>query len=180
MSIEPVVAPFDAYETAKPNEPTFTLQGGDPLGAPLVRLWAVLARVQSGMGASITEAVIQSAVKTACTHVSEGNSETKALLVRATEAEKVSWLMDEYIKGIVSEGQAPAKVHNEFERLDVYDIRRRMASVISDFFSNLEGHRQELLKHEFITEGDKLDNEIFGAILGLRAIKEQIEIRRRT
>lgn len=175
-----IPAPLDAYETAKTGEPTFTLQGGDPLAAHLVRLWAILARLQAGAGISTNDNLLDRAKAAALANASESNRESKALLVRATQAEQVSWTMDEYQKGIVSEVKAPDKLHNEFERLDVYDIRRRMASVISEFFSNLEGHRQELLRHEFIIEGNELDNAISGSILALRSIKEQIEIRRRT
>jgi hypothetical protein len=54
-----VVAPLDAYATAKPDEPTFTLQGGDPLAGPLVRTWAFLARRRAGC--SLRAGIVQRA-----------------------------------------------------------------------------------------------------------------------
>lgn len=74
--------PFDGMESAKPDEPVFTLQGGDPLAPELVRGWAEKAR----------ERAIQ---------LRKDGKEEKAdaLLIKATEAEKISWNMESYAKG---------------------------------------------------------------------------------
>ena len=79
---------FDAMETAKPDEPVFTLQGGDPFAPATVLHWVGLARA-----AGVAE-------------MQEGES-TK-LLVKATTAEQVAWAMRDYQRGHV-EPPAPEK-----------------------------------------------------------------------
>lgn len=73
--------PFDAFETAKPGEPIFTLQGGDPLSPPTILHWAGLART-----AAVAEPDPEKARK---------------LLVKATNAEVVAWTMRAYQRGEV-------------------------------------------------------------------------------
>lgn len=72
--------PFDAFETAKPDEPIFTLQGGDPLAAPLVLEWARRAR-------------------TAALALPDDTPRQEELLLRATSAEEVAWSMQAYLRG---------------------------------------------------------------------------------
>lgn len=93
-----VPGPLDGMETAKPGEPVFTLQGGDPLGARLVRLWAFGARVRAGIvqvekwtGDAVFNEFLDAA-KGAIAH----DKKKDELLVRATEAESISWDMDRY------------------------------------------------------------------------------------
>ena len=50
MSTKDEPGPLDGLLTAKPGEPIFTLQGGDPLAAPLVREWARQARERAHSG----------------------------------------------------------------------------------------------------------------------------------
>jgi hypothetical protein len=70
---------YDAFETLKPNEPFFLLQGGDALTPPTIMHWAELAR--------------QAARK-------ETKPErAKALLLKAGHAELVAWAMEEYQRG---------------------------------------------------------------------------------
>lgn len=82
---------FDALETAKPDEPLFVIQGGDPLGPATVLHWVSLAR-----------AAASKIRKTA---------KREDLLRRATNAESVAWKMQDYAAGIqpVPE-QSPATV----------------------------------------------------------------------
>lgn len=71
---------YDAIETAKPGEPLFPIQGGDPFGPPTVLHWASLAR-KAGI---------------AC----EDEKEAKHLLQKATDAETIAWQMQDYQRGV--------------------------------------------------------------------------------
>lgn len=87
---------FDAFETAKPGEPIFTIQGGDPFGPPTVQFWADLARdtarkLRSGPDA--TEEMPEY-------EPSEADKvKAEKLLRKATSAEQVSWAMIAYQRG---------------------------------------------------------------------------------
>lgn len=70
---------YDAIETAKPGEPLFPIQGGDPFGPPTVLHWAKLAR-EAG-------------------EASDDERESDRLLRKATSAEQVAWAMQEYQRG---------------------------------------------------------------------------------
>lgn len=166
--------PLDAYETAKPEEPIFTLQGGDPLASSLVRMWAYLARVRCGArgDASWVSAPIMVAELNSIAHDEDA---VKELLSRATQAEQVSWYMDGYRRGDESTAEQVARM-NDLDKLDIYDIRRRCTSMISTFFSNLEEFREQLLAHNFLTE--ETDNTMREAVSTLRSVMHDIEIRR--
>lgn len=135
--------PLDAYVTAKPGEPTFSLQGGDPLAPALVRLWAQLARVQCGIispTAVDCNEVINNAV-----HKAElpSVSEQADLQLRATKAEELSWDMDAYLKG--QSGAEPETSGEKLsvpERLDLFDVRVRMAAKISESLSVINDMRE--------------------------------------
>src|SRR5205085_1542980 len=108
-------APLDAYVTAKPDEPTFTLQGGDPLAEPLVQLWAHLARVRTGLLTGDAD-WIYPALKAAChpdSDLSGNEREVNNLLLRATAAEEVSWAMRDYCRGNTSSGKASPEIPAE-------------------------------------------------------------------
>lgn len=166
-------APLDAYETAKPDEPIFTLQGGDPLAAPLVRMWAYLARVRAGHRGDISwiDAPIYVAKSTSVEHDPE---QVKNLLVRATQAEQVSWHMDGYRRGEINLAQEMRM--DELDRLDVYDIRRRASSSIHNFISQFEEYREKLQGYGFLSE--ELNNVIDEAFTVLKSVDHEIEIRR--
>lgn len=70
---------YDAIETAKPDEPLFAIQGGDPLGPKTVLYWANEARELA---------------KTA------DEKDRERLLRKASMAEEVAWVMQEYQRGI--------------------------------------------------------------------------------
>lgn len=133
------VAPLDAYQTAKPKEPTFTLQGGDPSAWALVETWAWLARYRAGGPFTLADELgeyLKSAVFDYC---SEPDSEREELLLRATEAERVSWQMKAYLKGqfgaepeTSSENSLPVEA-----RLELFELRTLVASRISNMFSEL-------------------------------------------
>ncbi|KQX18373.1 MULTISPECIES: hypothetical protein [unclassified Sphingomonas] len=70
---------YDAFETLKPGEPFFLLQGGDSLTPPTILHWADLAR--------------QAARR------EKKPEHRKALLMKSTHAECVAWAMEEYQRG---------------------------------------------------------------------------------
>lgn len=70
---------YDGLESAKPGEPLFTVQGGDPFGPATVLHWANLART-AGMVATNQEAATK-------------------LIKKAGAAEEVAWAMQAYQRG---------------------------------------------------------------------------------
>lgn len=133
-------APLDAFETAKPNEPIWTVQGGDPLGPPLLRIWAWLARIRAGIinpNAPDSETVVLKAVEMALDHSLEHDEkEANNILIRATATEKISWSMDDYAKGQLKAAQPTeaADTHlDELQRIDLHDLRVRVAQKLSNF-----------------------------------------------
>lgn len=172
-------APLDAFETAKPDEPIFTLQGGDPLAAPLVRLWAFFARRRAAT-VRITQDVFGEIIEAAIGHsVQDDEREQGNLLVRATAAEKVSWAMDAYRKGntradVPSEA---ADTHlDELQRIDLHDLRVRIAGRLSNFRCEMVEMQEALTKHGY-DDADMLQR-IDAAAVELRAIYEAVEPRR--
>lgn len=117
-------SPFDGFESAKPGEPIFTLQGGDALAAPLVREWARLAR-ERALGGGMDEA------------------KAKALLIKATGAEAISWAMDEYRSGHVEIPGTHARYNEEQpdiaakHALDRSAARVRMGRMLDNFVAEL-------------------------------------------
>lgn len=168
-------SPLDGYESAKSDEPIFVLQGGDPLAAPLVRIWAYLARVRTGLrgDASMIEAPIFAAMSTSIEH---DPKECKNLLMRATEAEQVSWHMDGYRRGEVMVTHETSQRVDELERIELSDMRRRCASLLSNAFSELNDYRLEFTKRNFLTEEDI--DVFFATIQALRNLHSRVEIRR--
>jgi hypothetical protein len=170
-----IPSPLDGYESAKPDEPVFTLQGGDPLAAPLVRIWAYLARVRTGLkgDASMIEAPIFAAMSTSVEH---DEKECRNLLIRATEAEQVSWHMDGYRRGeIVTVHETGDRVA-ELERLELSDARRKCASLLSNAFSELNDYRIEFSERGFATE--ELNDIFLATIQALRNLHSQVKLER--
>lgn len=141
---EEAVAPLDAYATAKPDEPTFTLQGGDPLAAHLVRAWAALARIRAGvMGATGLAAgdILGDCAIAAGDAVEHDEREQENLLIRATAAEEVSWQMDAYLKGQPFKAETEVVVDDtpeELARIDLHDYRVRAAQKINNMVADLQ------------------------------------------
>lgn len=78
VSTKDALGVYDAIETAKPGEPLFPIQGGDPLGPATVLFWADEAR-----------------------KLARGMDDEKArdrLLRKAYSAEQVAWRMQAYQK----------------------------------------------------------------------------------
>lgn len=77
---------YDAIETAKPGEPLFPIQGGDPFGPATVLHWARLCR-EAGLEATKSE-------------------EADRLLRKASQAERVAWAMQDYQRGMEADPRA--------------------------------------------------------------------------
>jgi hypothetical protein len=179
MSTEEVVAPLDAYATAKPDEPTFTLQGGDPLAGPLVRIWAFLARRRAGavrFADKTFEETIEAAIGNS---VADDERERDNLLLRATAAEKVSWEMDAYRRGDHSTDlpTEAADTHlNELQRIDLHDLKVRAAQKLSSFRCELLEIQEALAKAGF--NDDEVLQRLGSASDALKALNEAVEPRR--
>lgn len=86
---------YDAIETAKPGEPLFPIQGGDPFGPATVLFWVDQCR-RAGLA--------------------EPNArKAEDLLRKASSAEMVAWQMVDYQKGITEE-EAIAKSEGDSVR----------------------------------------------------------------
>lgn len=85
MSDEPILSTrerpgeYDAFETLKPGEPFFLLQGGDPLTPATILHWADLARTAA--------------------RKEDKPDRAAALFKKAAHAELVAWGMGEYQRG---------------------------------------------------------------------------------
>lgn len=179
MSTKTEPSPLDAFDTAKPNEPIWTVQGGDPLGGPLLRVWAIFARIQAkAIPKQGLEYVFEQLLSAANKSAPRNKKDRKALLVRATETELISWSMDEYLKGhAIEEEEVPVQHFDEFERLDIHDLRRRTAQLISNFFSELSDHCEELQRHGWVTPD--LNSKIARTISDLKFLREQFDVKRK-
>lgn len=179
----PAVAPLDAYPTAKPDEPTFTLQGGDPLAAPLVGLWARLARALCGMDIEPSATMLNLDRIIAQYQISDNEREIDDLLTRATAAEQVMWSMEAYLKSGGSDAEAEAKPAGENSldtaaRLDLHDWRVRYASTVSGMAGTLNDMRLDLLQRGFLVAEDENDNIMQATSLVLQQIFKALEPRR--
>lgn len=182
-------APLDAYVTAKPNEPTFTLQGGDPLAESLVILWVRYARACALGIAAQPEATISRLDQVAAENRLDEQREADALLVRATAAEQVAWDMAAYKKGQLSananSGQNPHAENSldEIARLDLHDLRVRYAQKLSSFSAEVNEMCEELVKRGFLNYEDsasgwEMHNSFEGAVRQLRQMSNVVEPRR--
>lgn len=90
---------LDAFETLRPGEKHFTLQGGDPLAPPTIFFWVLLARASSIGRPPIRD--IQEVVEIALGKVKPPETEARVqeLQLRATNAEQIAWDMQAYQRG---------------------------------------------------------------------------------
>lgn len=180
-------APLDAFETAKPDEPIWTVQGGDPLGPPLLRLWSTAARIRAGAitPACLDEAALKGLVNAATSHLLTDERESQNLLVRATATEEISWSMDAYAKGQLR-ADVPTEADDthidEMARIDLHDARLYAAGRISNFFSELNDILIDLVPQWMaaggVDEAEPLIPELRDVIDRLRAIGNVVEPRR--
>lgn len=173
-------APLDAFDTLKDGEPGWTVQGGDPLGGPLLRIWAHMARIQAGMVPPRgIEFILEQILKAAQNNIPNSEKKREGLLLRATETEQISWAMDDYRNGLTEvEVEEFKAIAGEFDRLDLYDLRRRCTTFISNFFSEMDDIRLELIKREYLIKGDFIDHQFKRIEADLRWLMGTIEIKR--
>jgi uncharacterized protein YhaN len=123
----------DAYYTAKPGEPVFTLQGGDELASYCVLEWARRAR--------------ERAMAIMRREIDAPESEAQELLKRATAAEAIAWDMQAYFRGHkeeIQQAKLPEKVIDPSE-LDAWSTRINAARRVDNCVAELTD-QVELLK----------------------------------
>lgn len=175
-------APLDGFARAKPDEPIFTLQGGDPTAGPLVRLWANLARVRAGvLSYDALEEFLWGAANQASNAKELEERKQQGLLIRARSAEEISWQMDEYRKGTGEEPEENAGSEPVEQRLiDLYDYRRRCVARLNNSIAELCEMEDELTKREFLKNGNNLyiEGQLHTALQALKRFAERLEVKR--
>lgn len=145
--------PLDAYATAKPDEPTWTVQGGDPLSAPLLRVWAAFARLMAGVVTpGVLDGIFAELRTAANNNLPENERDIDGLLIRATRTEEVSWDMDAYRKGgnhAEARVEAADDTPEELARIDLHDLRVRSTQKINNMVAELKEIDEELAKRGF-------------------------------
>ncbi len=170
-------APLDAYETAKSSEPIWTVQGGDPLGAPLLRIWAHFARIQAGVITSGTlDAWFEQILRAANTHPPKNDAERDEFLTRATATEEISWAMDAYLRGDKQEVKTEKRV-TAMQRIDLFDARRRCVQRIHNAIAELEQFKGELETFGFMWE--ELGYAFFSVEEDMKGLARAVEVRRK-
>lgn len=101
---------YDAIATAKPDEPLFPIQGGDPFGPPTVLHWVSLCR-KAGMAATDPK-------------------EAERLLRKATDAEQVAWAMQAYQRGQAEVAGARVAYSDHIPEIDGADERHARETLI--------------------------------------------------
>jgi len=169
-----VPSPLDAYASAEPDEPIFTLQGGDPLAAPLVILWARLARARCGLGFEPEATMTWLDRIFRDTQVYKSN-ERDDLLRRATESEAISWAMVNYRQGQRTQVTEAADQPGLVElKLDLHDYKIYCANRISNAFSEMNDMIEQLSK---LDPDNPVIESIFNEIVALRNLFNEIEPR---
>lgn len=161
---------YDAIETAKPDEPLFPIQGGDPLGPSTVLHWAKLAREE---GLRLTG------------DHPEGSKEYvrgERLLHKATMAEQVAWAMQEYQRGHVPV-EAKRATYNDDSRDPVAasaarserEARIRAAAAMQNALAQI-ADQAELLATLGICDTEVA--ELFDVVGTLKCVAAEVEPRR--
>lgn len=109
ISTKDTIGSYDGLETAKPGEPVFVCQGGDPFGPPAVLHWASLARA-----AGVAEQDDKKAAK---------------LLKKASEAELVAWAMMAYQRGEIELEGKRAQYTTDVIQIDSKERAEREAMI---------------------------------------------------
>lgn len=114
---------YDAIETAKPGEPLFPLQGGDPLAPATVQFWADYARARSRaclVGAKVVPHSTFDLTDERPGYEPSGADQREAqrLLRKATQAEEVSWAFTAYQRNEV-EPTGGRATYNEDSGVDL-------------------------------------------------------------
>lgn len=147
---------LDGYERAKPGEPIFTLQGGDPIAVEMVKLY-ISKRRQRALD------------------MDEGR-EAEAELVRCSEAERTLWAMQNYLAGRAQvDAQEQSERSDEPEAVDLFDCRVRAANKLNEMRGELNEIGIELKRRGFTVQSDA---PLYSALDLLEDMKDLIEPRR--
>lgn len=153
---------YDAYETAKPGEPTFTIQGGDYIAPHAVQFWADFARAQGRAILVGTKVVRAEATftygKTPRSYKPTTRDEREAdkLLRKATSAEMESWRMQAYQRGHEEQEGARANYQTDepdsAAELDVRRERIKAAGQLNNAISSANEAADKLAEMQVIPE----------------------------
>lgn len=124
---------LDGYERAKPGEPIFTLQGGDPLAVEMTKEYISRRR--------------RAALEI------EDSQKQEAELMRCMEAERTLWAMQEYLRSGKAAQVDERAALSEPAAIDLHDRRVRAAGKVSYMRGDLEEMLVELLPDWTIAGG---------------------------
>ncbi len=149
---------YDAFETAKPGEIVFTVQGLDPFGPDTVQFWADRAR-EAGLA--------------------ECNAErSHHLLRKASAAEIVAWEMRAQQKGEAEQEGVRAQYNDApqaIEEVTVRSILIRLAQRLNNAAGDINELYELLEKHQ----GDSLTGaRLWETVCALKDMAEYCEPRR--
>lgn len=178
------VGDYDAIETAKPGEPLFPIQGGDPLGPPTVLHWVELAR---GRARAILNGELVDFKPTKKTPeylpTAADIERAEKLLTKATAAEMVAWAMKDYQRGGVEELPGERASYNEAETLPTgvlskHEERRILITMVGTLNNALSIANDAAEKLNEMNLHPAAAQFITVAVMDLRKAAEAIEPRR--
>lgn len=150
-----IPAALDGYERAKPDEPIFTLQGGDELAIKAVKYYISKRR--------------EAAVRL------PSGDKRDAELLRCREAEKQLFRMEEYLKNYeVIDELAERPI--EPRLIELHDVLIWAAGRVSNSFSELNSIWEKLNQINY-SDNDALEH-INCSITDLRSLYNKLEPRR--
>jgi len=143
------VSAFDAYETAKPNEPTFTLQGGDEPAPNFVLLYAKFLRFRAGVltPEMLVEDFRDAGVQLRGIETAEDEVDRDTFLLKAVSAEEVAWAMQAYQRDWPAHDVFAGRTSGEY-RQDVFDARKDLSDWCSKADSELAERVEKLQTFE--------------------------------
>jgi hypothetical protein len=179
---------YDALETAKEGEPIFVVQGGDPRGPGTVQFWAEYARACSravlrGAKVVVGQTPFDLVDGPEDYQPSQADQrEAERLLLKATNAEQVSWAMQAYQRGEEEQGAYQADDTLAEQLMDEAADRaaqRKMRITMTGALNNAAGIAFEVA--EGLSRSRLLpmaDAKVREAVALLKAAAEEVEPRR--
>jgi hypothetical protein len=137
---------YDAIETAKPGEPLFPVQGGDPFGPDTVLHWAGLCRAEG--------------LRLAALRSRRQQERGEHLLRKATAAEQVAWAMCEYQRSEGAEAAPePEQVAHTVEVAREREVRIRATDRLHNLTAEVAEVAEVLrgLGHEHVPTALRLE-----------------------
>lgn len=185
VSTRETAGEFDGLETAKPGEPIFVVQGGDPLAPPTVQFWADRARdcareIMAGKHAGFEPGPGREQYEP----TEADHREAERLLRKATNAEEVSWAMAAYQRNEVEPTGNRAKYNEDAgpdltaEALARESTRKALVTMAGQLHNSLaiaEGVRESLVKLDLHPDVAAV---IMRAVEDLRLAADALEPRR--